>query len=247
MSGTLIGKRLKLPRLPAHEEHLRPFRLTKRRSELLLHLARRGSMNPFRLSRQLAYPLSTTQKILSELEENGLVRVLGEEPWRKGMKKRTYGLTTNGVCLLFSVPRGMRWRRDILTGSRHAFPAGLVDWLLALRGKDDELAERVLKETCASVLRWGPISLPWVQFMLLADALHRFDWIFLLAADAPMEMAEREHWFRLLAGSEVLRQRLAGYLSGVDAVIKTYPEQVKRLRSLISHQQETKAHSAGRR
>jgi hypothetical protein len=203
-------------------------------------------MTPFKLSRKLGYRLSTTQKILKDFEQLGLVQVIKEEPWRAGLKKRIYGLTTLGFCRILMEKDGWENRQLILESCRYCLPVGMVELIRTLDEEERKLADQILQSCLSSVLKMGPAYLPGAIIYPELKPMSRLDWSFLLAADIKLERSERERWYKIIAKSDILRQRLEAYLSSAKKIAEFYSNLYDRWLSLISKLDKTRAPSEGR-
>lgn len=103
------------------------MRTPKARKALLI-TGREGSMYGYKLMRKMNIRLSSAQYLLRELEKQGLIRVIKEEPWRGSMLKRTYGLTCHGFCRLLQHPEAWEFFTEMRVKNTTLFPFIFGKW-----------------------------------------------------------------------------------------------------------------------
>lgn len=119
--------------------------LTKKQEAVLIETVFRGTSYPFGFKNRMW--VSTAQKVTMSLVDKWLLRIVREEPWHAGMKKRIYGVTPIGFSVAFELCALKYPQKDfmkLVMANKSVVPLVLGEWdYFQKRGVEKDALERL--------------------------------------------------------------------------------------------------------
>lgn len=119
--------------------------LTKKQETVLIETAFKGTSYPFGFKNRMW--VSTAQKVTMSLVDKWLLRIVRKEPWRAGMKKRTYGVTPIGFSVALELCALKHPQKDfmkLVMANKSVVPLVLGEWdYFQKRGVEKDALERL--------------------------------------------------------------------------------------------------------